>query len=84
MTMIANLEVTVDEVDLIESSIRTQIDRLSQVEQGDSCVDALKKHKKIFELITLLRKMQQHQCSIRFDSACPETYLKSLTLNERE
>ncbi len=67
MTLIAQLEITMDEADLIESSIRTQIDRLSRVELNDTPVDALEKHEKIFELLSLLTKMQQHRSTFRFD-----------------
>ncbi len=58
------LEIDEKEVNLIESSVRTQIDLLSRIQQSDTPEDALDKHNNIIVLLHFLRKLKLHHSHI--------------------
>ena len=51
MSLIMHLEVTEQEIDLIDLSIRTQIYQFSHLGDADTAVDAIEKHEKVLALL---------------------------------
>jgi hypothetical protein len=66
-TVTTQLGITDKEVDLIESAIRDQIERLASLKDHDSTQDALSKHELILEFMKLLDKLHQHRTLLHFD-----------------
>ncbi len=67
MTISLHLQITEEEIDLIEFSIRSQINQYSRPQQSDNTEAALDKHTKILELMQLLRKLHQYRNTLQFD-----------------
>ena len=70
MTFTTGLEMTEAEIKLVEISIRTQIDQLYRHQDSDNPSEALEKHKKIFELMQLLKKLNRYRSALNFDLDC--------------
>lgn len=69
---VTHLKLTQKEIDLLNITVRSYINMISDVNHQDNTQEALTKHEQIFELIALLKKLNlvKPRLSSNFEPSC--------------